>query len=226
VHHGLDTFLRELRNTAEGGDHANSGLEYIAVLAWGAAPWSVALPFAIYQASKRWKLDWRLRACLLWIACIAIPLLLNGNKQKHYLLPLLPAVMILVAWWIAFCWKQFKLAAIVAFVLAIILPLTVTLVVPRLILNPSRTVAQRLRQNYGDTDLRFYGENYSPVLSFNLRKRIPIVEGDDAVASLPPEATLLIIGKQGRPIVAPPLPFALLEQFDEAGQTYALYRRR
>lgn len=221
--HGGETFLHELRNTAEGGDHSGSSLEYIAVLAWGAAPWSVALPFAILAAVKGWKPDFRCRVNLLWIAAIALPLILNGNKQKHYLLPLLPALMGMIAWWIVEIWKQVRLSSVVAGTMAVVVPQVVTFVAPGLTPSPVREVAERIGRGYRTADLRFYGDNFSPVLSFNMRKRIPIA---DDPANLPENATLLVIGKQDRPAVEPPLPFALIEQFDVDEHTYAFYRKR
>jgi 4-amino-4-deoxy-L-arabinose transferase-like glycosyltransferase len=222
--HGVGTFLHELRNTAEGGDHSGSVFEYLAVLAWGAAPWSAVLPFAIFDAIRRWKINRSTRICLLWIIAIAIPLILNGNKQKHYLLPLLPALMLLSAWWIVEIWKQAKLARIVAFSLAGIVPLIVTLVVPHFVPDVSRRVAERIGRMHGREDLRFYGDNFSPVLSFNMRKKIPIVQGD--LSSLPRDATLLVIGKKERPAVEPPGPFVLIDRFEENEQTFAFYQRR
>ena len=56
---------------------------------------------------------------------------------------MLPAVMVLVAWWIDASWKQLKLATAVAVGLAIILPLSVTLVIPRILPNSSRRVGRR-----------------------------------------------------------------------------------
>ena len=81
-HQGVQTFVQELRNTAEGGDHSNSVLEYLAVLAWGSRlvdRTSIRPLRSIETLENRG----RLRLTLLWIASIAIPLLLNGNRQKH-----------------------------------------------------------------------------------------------------------------------------------------------
>jgi hypothetical protein len=44
-----------------------------------------------------WR-DERVRGLLLWAAAIFVPLCVWGNKQAHYLLPLLPPLMILVGW--------------------------------------------------------------------------------------------------------------------------------
>lgn len=223
-HHGLEMFLRELRNTAEGGDHANSVLEYIAVLTWGAGPWSFALPFALSEHQKDGKPIGVFGECLLWIACIAIPLLLNGNKQKHYLLPMLPAIMILVA-----SWSRCLLEAVQIGDNCCLdtgnRPAAGTLIVPRMISNPARTVASGFSRTTVTLICGFM------VKTTALCCRSTCGSGFRLWKAMVPsrhfhEATLLIIGKQGRPIVAPPLPFTLLEQFDEAGQTYALYRRR
>jgi len=222
--HGLQTFLHELRNTAEGGDHAGSILEYVAVIGWGGAPWSFVLPFAIYEAIMRWKRDWRLRACLMWIACIALPLMFNGNRQKHYLLPMFPAIVVLVAWWIDATLKQLDRATIIAGVLAVILPVAVAVVIPALMEDSSRAIAARLNERYAASDLRFFGDNRSPAISYNMRKQIPWVASNDDALRLK-DVTLLVIGKANRPMVRPPELYVELERFDAGGQSYAIYRR-
>ena len=59
------------------------------------APWfAIALGVSI----ARWKTDARLRFLLLWVAAIALPLCFIGNKQNHYLMPLLPPLALLSGW--------------------------------------------------------------------------------------------------------------------------------
>ena len=48
-----------------------------------------------------------------------------------------------------------------------------------------------------------------------MRKKIPVV-ADDSLGSLPDETILLVIGKEGRPLMTPPQPYSLLERFDES----------
>ncbi len=94
---GWSTFLAEMKNNAEGGDHPGTFLQYIPELFVGTAPWCVLMPVAIYGSIKQ-RRDVRFRRMNIWLLSIAVPLCLQGNKQKHYLLPLIPPIMMLVGW--------------------------------------------------------------------------------------------------------------------------------
>jgi 4-amino-4-deoxy-L-arabinose transferase-like glycosyltransferase len=94
---GWGTFIAEMKNNAEGGDHGGSFFQYIPELFVGTAPWCVLMPVAIYAAIQQ-RRDVRFRRMIIWLACIAVPLCLQGNKQKHYLLPLMSPIMMLVGW--------------------------------------------------------------------------------------------------------------------------------
>ena len=95
---GFESFYRELRNNYEGGDHNRPLLQYIPGLLVAAAPWTALFPLAIVDAARGWRSDGRMRALLLWLLSIAVPLCVAGNRQNHYLLPLMPPLMILVGW--------------------------------------------------------------------------------------------------------------------------------
>ncbi|WP_428938014.1 ArnT family glycosyltransferase [Fontivita pretiosa] len=93
---GLSVFASELSNTISGGDHGDWPTAYLARLLVATAPWSGLLPLAIVDAIRRFKTDASIRMVLLWCAAILLPLSIAGNKQPHYLLPLMPPVTILI----------------------------------------------------------------------------------------------------------------------------------
>jgi 4-amino-4-deoxy-L-arabinose transferase-like glycosyltransferase len=92
----------DLRNSAAGGGgHGEWFFEYVPQLLAVLAPWSALASLAAVAAAQRARADARLRALLVWVASILVPLCAWGNKQPHYLLPLLPPVALLVAWLVA-----------------------------------------------------------------------------------------------------------------------------
>jgi len=89
----------DLKNSAGGGrGHSGWFFTYIPPLFVGTAPWSVLWLLALIAAIRHWRLDGRLRGMVIWVGCILVPLSLWGNKQFHYLMPVMPALMILVGW--------------------------------------------------------------------------------------------------------------------------------
>jgi hypothetical protein len=86
-------------NSAEGHGHRRLFTKYILDLALAALPWTGFMALALVSVARRdGRSDARLRGLLMWIASILIPLCLWGNKQIHYLLPVMPPLMILVGW--------------------------------------------------------------------------------------------------------------------------------
>jgi 4-amino-4-deoxy-L-arabinose transferase-like glycosyltransferase len=96
-HEGWGTFAAELNNNMEGGDHGGWAMQYIPELFVATAPWCGLVPIALFAAIKQ-RRDVRMRRILIWLLAIAVPLCLEGNKQKHYLIPLMPPMMILIGW--------------------------------------------------------------------------------------------------------------------------------
>ena len=88
----------DLKNSAAGGGHGSLFLSYFPQLFIATAPWSGFAAVAMVAAAMRWRQDTRLRGLLIWFAAVFVPLCAWGNKQIHYLMPLLPPVMILVGW--------------------------------------------------------------------------------------------------------------------------------
>src|SRR6185503_16618291 len=84
---GSGVFASELENTATGGNHWSWPFIYIPGLLIATAPWSPLVIVALYQGFRRWRRpEPTVRAVLIWILAILIPLCINGNKQVHYLL--------------------------------------------------------------------------------------------------------------------------------------------
>jgi 4-amino-4-deoxy-L-arabinose transferase-like glycosyltransferase len=89
----------DLKNSAGGGrGHSAWFFTYIPPLFVGTAPWSVLWLLALIAGIRQWRLDGRLRGMVVWVGCILVPLSLWGNKQFHYLMPVMPPLMILVGW--------------------------------------------------------------------------------------------------------------------------------
>lgn len=93
--------VKDLRNSAEGGKgHWDLPHVYIYQLAVGVAPWTGVCFAALILAFRRARRNADIRGLLVWFAVILVPLCLWGNKQRHYLLPLLPPLMILTGWYV------------------------------------------------------------------------------------------------------------------------------
>lgn len=95
---GLKVIWIELHVVTQGDDH---GLPFYAVgylLLQATAPWCALVIVALIEAARQCRLDRRLMFMCVWVLSILVPLALIGNKQIHYLFPLMPPVMILCAW--------------------------------------------------------------------------------------------------------------------------------
>src|SRR5207302_7887082 len=62
------------------------------------APWTALTVLALVLAIPRWREDRRLRAVLVWIGAVIVPLCLSGQRQFHYLFPVMPALAVLTGW--------------------------------------------------------------------------------------------------------------------------------
>ncbi|MGN6725989.1 MAG: ArnT family glycosyltransferase [Tepidisphaeraceae bacterium] len=97
----------DLRNSAVGGGgHAGSALRYIPSLLLSLLPWTLVWLGALIGAVRIVARSRReaqpearsLLTVLLWCGVILIPLCLWGNKQLHYLLPMMPGAAVLLGW--------------------------------------------------------------------------------------------------------------------------------
>jgi 4-amino-4-deoxy-L-arabinose transferase-like glycosyltransferase len=91
--------VKDLKNSAGGGrGHSSLFITYVPALFVAAAPWSALMPVALIAAASNWRRDRRLRGVVVWLGAMLVPLSFWGNKQLHYLMPVMPAVMVLVGW--------------------------------------------------------------------------------------------------------------------------------
>jgi len=95
---GLRTMADEAHVVAVGGSHQAWFYEYGPWLAAAALPWTGVMAVALVLAAMRWKKDTDIAIVLIWFAATLLPLLLAGQKQKHYLLPALAPLAVLAGW--------------------------------------------------------------------------------------------------------------------------------
>jgi len=95
---GMQQFRSELREMVEGVDHPATFLIYFPWVMLATAPWSLVVVGAVIAAARRARGDARLMGMLVWAAADFVPLWFMGNKQLHYLLSLMPPLMMLVGW--------------------------------------------------------------------------------------------------------------------------------
>lgn len=95
---GLGQITSELDVVARGENHFGWPWQYLYQLLSATAPYSPLFVLAVVQLVRQWKLDAGARFVGLWGLSILLPLMVIGNKQFHYLLPMMPACAILIGW--------------------------------------------------------------------------------------------------------------------------------
>jgi 4-amino-4-deoxy-L-arabinose transferase-like glycosyltransferase len=95
---GNAKLISEVAVGVAGEEHKAWFVEYFPQLLRATAPWSGLMVVGIIHAAGRWRSDWKLRGLLIWSLSIFLPLCIAGQKQSHYLLPLLPPLAIISAW--------------------------------------------------------------------------------------------------------------------------------
>lgn len=95
---GIVQFRRELAEVTEGIDHPAPFYAYVPLLFLATAPWTGLMIAALVAAARRAPTNPALLGLLVWAAAVFVPLCCFGNKQIHYLLPLMPCIMILIGW--------------------------------------------------------------------------------------------------------------------------------
>jgi 4-amino-4-deoxy-L-arabinose transferase-like glycosyltransferase len=89
---------RELANVTQGHDHPASFLIYLPTLLTATAPWIGLFVLGLVWSVLHWRGQPAMRVVLLWAAAIVVPLCFIGNKQNHYLVPVLPALAMVTAY--------------------------------------------------------------------------------------------------------------------------------
>lgn len=224
IHEGTGVFATELKNTATGGDHFDWPTVFIPWLLSATAPWAPVVIAAVIIAARHWKTEPAVRAVFIWILAIFIPLCLNGNKQLHYLLTVVPPLMILTGWWISrWPWKWQKVAAIASAVAILGMSAVVNIVGPmRMPLN-SRSAAAQIK-TLGATSYVFYGPNLSIPLCFNLRTPIPLATDQEKLLEIcKPGMIVIAQTKNNRPPPTLPPSFVHRLRIDGDEQFFDCY---
>jgi 4-amino-4-deoxy-L-arabinose transferase-like glycosyltransferase len=103
---GAARWKAEIEIAAEGEGHPAWFYVYIPYIIYGVAPWCAFVVAGIVESFRRVKRDWRHQGVLLWAGTIIIPLCFTGNKQFHYLIPLMVPLMVLCGWLISEVWVR------------------------------------------------------------------------------------------------------------------------
>ena len=202
-HEGWSTFITELRTVEAGTDHGASVIQYVPWFVVGTLPWTIVILIAMAQGVKE-RRDAKVRGLIVWFCAIALPLCVTGNKQSHYLLPLMPVSMILAAWMID-RWRK-RWLDIAAIAVAVLVPLIVTIAIPRIVPQHNRQIAAFVREKFDRGPFCFYGPNASVPLCFNLHQRIDFANDAPELEEFlarDPKLVIITIGKDLRPASAP-----------------------
>jgi 4-amino-4-deoxy-L-arabinose transferase-like glycosyltransferase len=95
---GARQIQEELRTVATGEDHGGPFYIYFPALLWATAPWTGFVVFGLIAAGTNVRSNRRVQILLAWAGAIFIPLLFVGNRQAHYLFPVLPPLMLITGW--------------------------------------------------------------------------------------------------------------------------------
>jgi 4-amino-4-deoxy-L-arabinose transferase-like glycosyltransferase len=102
-----ENFVRAVGDSHFSLGHRHSVGYLVGALLTGLLPWTILLPSVGVALWREWRapdgLDrWDARACsLLWIVAVFTPYAIATSKRGVYLLPLYPAVCLLIGWWAA-----------------------------------------------------------------------------------------------------------------------------
>jgi 4-amino-4-deoxy-L-arabinose transferase-like glycosyltransferase len=97
---GIEQWKKESDELLGGDGHGGTFLVYFPQLIQATAPWFLIVIGAIVAAFRDLRGDWRLQGMLVWVGAVFVPLCFVGNKQTHYLMTLMPPLMILSGWWL------------------------------------------------------------------------------------------------------------------------------
>ncbi|HMF56548.1 MAG TPA: glycosyltransferase family 39 protein [Pyrinomonadaceae bacterium] len=105
MHHHVQRFL------GEDFGHNQPVWYYVPNLASAMLPWSVFVPVAWWRSLRLWRSERHSLDCAfamwgLWAAIVVLFFSLSASKLPNYVLPALPALVLLVAWRLDSVWKM------------------------------------------------------------------------------------------------------------------------
>jgi 4-amino-4-deoxy-L-arabinose transferase-like glycosyltransferase len=225
---GSQTILFELHNVSAGADHKAWPWVYIPMLLIAMLPWCVLLPFEIYYAFTHFA-DPRLRALLIWIASILLPLCIAGNKQFHYLAPLMPPMFILTGVFLDSLLGKRSVEPLIAVCTLITLGFAVVIGywLPMREHDTSRDIAREIFPDTVGHPVVYFGGNRSLPLCFALRRDIPSVYTTNQLKRRSTPG-LIVIAQTKNDLAPPALPrnFDRIREIRTSEQLFEVYRAR
>ena len=88
----------EAYKVLRGGGHFELPGAHLVYLAKASLPWTPLVILALVAAGRQLRSSLRVRILLAWVLSVLVPLEIALQKQEHYLLPLMPGLMLLSAW--------------------------------------------------------------------------------------------------------------------------------
>jgi 4-amino-4-deoxy-L-arabinose transferase-like glycosyltransferase len=106
VTQGAARWRTEIEVSIEGEDHAAWFYIYIPYILYDIVPWCAFVVAGLVESARHLRRDWRHLGLAVWSLTIIVPLCFNGNKQTHYLLPLMPPLLIVAGWLVSEAWRR------------------------------------------------------------------------------------------------------------------------
>ena len=193
----------DLVNSVDGGDHRGWPWAYVPMLLRATLPWTIVWLIALWMAATRLRRSAALRELSAWGAAILVPLCVWGNKQPHYLLPLMPPTMILVGWaatiWVRRASPRDRIAgrfrgALGLGVAGIALMAVVAAWLPARLGNPSEAASAAVLAGYPNARFVFRGSEL-PVMSWTMRRTIPLLT-DPAITAAAADTNAVVLEQQ------------------------------
>ena len=207
----------DLTNSVDGGDHHGWPWAYVPMLLRATLPWTPLWLVALWLAATRLRRSAGLRELTAWGAAIFFPLCVWGNKQPHYLLPLMPPTMILVGWAVMTMIRRrphgsvasrFRLAVVVG-VVGVVMMVVIVAWLPARRGGASVRASAELLAAYPAANFIFRGSEL-PVMSWTMRQVIPLRD-DAAITAATADANTVVIEQQQDDEAEPTPPTGFVE---------------
>jgi hypothetical protein len=171
----------------------------------------------------------RIRAVLIWIAAVFVPLCVAGNKQIHYLAPVLPPLFVLVGVFVDSALEHRSVRLVIGACGLIALGFSIVLGwwIPSRQHDSSRDIAGAISPDISGHPVVFFGYNRSLPLCFSLRRDIPSVHESRELSRLSTPG-LMVIAQTKNNVNPPALPdnFDRVREVRAGDQLFEVYRAR